>query len=185
MMLPMSCYFDDFIIPAPLPLSGNTQASVVFLFDILSWAFDRSGDKADVFSACVEALGVRFLLDRTGEGVVQISNTERRTKEALELIGGILLEGKLSHKHALVVRGRLAFCNALIFRRTGRLALQMISNHAYQKPFSSKLQKHVCSALEALRCRIFKALPRGLSATFLDTHYLYTDASFQPALTGG
>lgn len=123
--IPMSCYFDDFIISSTPGLSDNSQSAVALMFDILGWAFDKTGDKADSFSHSVAALGVVFNLASTGVGRVLVQNTEKRTAEVCALIESVLCDAVLSHKAALVLRGRLAFCDAFIFGRAGRLALQM------------------------------------------------------------
>lgn len=160
-MIPMSCYFDDFIVAATPGLAQNSQQSVSLLFDLLGWAFDRSGDKADIFSDTVAALGVVFNLGSTGMGRILVENTSRRVAEVCELIQSVLSCANLSHKGALVLRGRLSFCEAFVFGRAGRLALQMISQHAYRRPFSAEVSTELNQALKLLNRRIESGPPQA------------------------
>ena len=47
--IPMSCYFDDFVIFSPPGLSNNSQAALSLTLDIFGWAFDREGPKSNSF----------------------------------------------------------------------------------------------------------------------------------------
>lgn len=79
--IPMSCYFDDFVISSTPSLASNAQQSASLMFDLLGWAYDRSGNKADVFSDVVSALGVMFDLSASVTGTVRVSNTPKRVGE--------------------------------------------------------------------------------------------------------
>ena len=128
--IPMSCYF-DFVIFSPPGLANNSQSALSLMLDIFGWAFDREGPKSDSFSSNVSALGVVFNLDPTSDGPVEVCNTERRLKEAVDALDGIISAGRLGKKDALSLRGRLAFCDGFIFGRLGRVSLQNITHHAY------------------------------------------------------
>jgi len=183
--IPMSCYFDDFVIPSTPGLAGNTQQALSLMFDLLGWAYDRGGDKADVFSSSVAALGVVFDLSSASTGTVLVANTSKRTAETVELIGATLANQRLSHKQALVLRGRPAFCDAQVFGRTGQLALQAITQHAYKKPFDPVFSDHLRDALLALRLRISSGPPRSVSSLVLEYLCIFTDAAFQDDFWGG
>ena len=127
--IPMSCYFDDFVIFSPPGLANNSQSALSLMLDIFGWAFDREGPKSDNFSAKVSALGVVFNLDPTSDGRLEVHNTERRLKEAVDSLDSIILAGRLGKKDALSLRGRLAFCDAFIFGRLGRVSLQNITHN--------------------------------------------------------
>ena len=148
---PMSCYFDDFVIFAPPGLANNTQSALSLMLDVFGWAFDREGPKSDSFSASVSALGVVFNLDPTSDGRLEVHNTERRLKEAVEALDVIILAGRLGKKDALSLRGRLAFCDAFIFGRLGRVSLQNITHHAYASPFTAELSFETVHSLKILR----------------------------------
>jgi hypothetical protein len=111
------------------------------MLDILGWNFDREGPKSDDFSQLVKALGVQFDLSQCADGVLSVCNTEKRIQETVDLIDGVLDSGSLDKKSALVLRGRLAFCDSFIFGRIGKIALQNITRHAYASPFRRILSK--------------------------------------------
>ena len=129
--IPMSCYFDDFVIFSPPGLTNSSQAALSLMLDIFGWGFDREGPKSDSFSSNVTALGVAFNLDPTVDGRLEVHNTERRLSEAVDSLDRIIESQRLSKKDALSLRGRLAFCDAFIFGRLGRVSLQNIMHHAY------------------------------------------------------
>ena len=183
--IPMSCYYDDFVIFTTPALEENTQQVIALMFDLLGWAFDKTGAKADVFSQTVSALGVVFNLESSQTGLIAISNTERRLNEAMELLKGVLHTRKLGHKQALVLRGRLAFCDAFIFGRTGKLALQIIMSHAYMNPFVEDVNDYLYGALTALLRRFQNATPRMISTSLYSTFHIYTDAAFSDDFSGG
>ena len=79
----------------------------------------------------------------------------------------------------MVLRGRLAFCDAFVFGRLGKVALQEITKHAYASPFREQLQHTLISALKLLRGRVLDGKPRLLTCKMLDTLYLLTDASYE------
>ena len=126
----MSCYFDDFAIFSPAGLANSSQSALSLMLDIFGWSFGREGPKSDNFSS-VAALGVVFNLDPTVDGRLEVRNTERRLREAVEYLDRILSAKRLGKKEALSLRGRLAFCDAFIFGRLGRVSLQNITHHAY------------------------------------------------------
>ena len=76
------------------------------------------------------------------------------------------------------MRGRLAFCDAFIFGRVGKVALQEITRHAYAVPFASEMNARLVESLKLLKSRVLNGSPRSLSCKLLDTFFLFTDASF-------
>jgi len=183
--LPMSCYFDDFVVFSPPELANNSQSSLGLMLDILGWAFDKEGPKSDSFSARVSALGVVFNLDPTKDCRLEVHNTDKRLSEAVAALDAILQSGKLSKKDALSLRGRLAFCDAFIFGRLGRVSLQNITHHAYASPFIADLNDSLVQSLGILRDRMKTAKPRCLGLNLLSTFVLMTDAAFDPSKGAG
>ena len=178
--LPLSCYFDDFVSFSPPTLAGNSQAALCLMLDVLGWGFDKEGPKSDDFSLLVCALGVQFDLSSCKDGLLRVCNTEKRVKETITLLDEILTRGDLKKRDALVLRGRLAFCDAFIFGRLGKVALQEITRHAYASPFQECLSNSLKEALKLLKERVLRGKPRLLSCRMLDTLFLLTDASFDP-----
>ena len=181
--IPTSCYFDDFVIFSPPGLANSSQAALSLMLDIFGWAFDREGPKSDSFSSSVAALGVVFNLDPTIDGRLEVHNTERRLSEAVDSLDRT--SQRLSKKDALSLRGRLAFCDAFIFGRLGRVSLQNITHHAYASPFVSDLSCGMIHSLKILRDRMTNARPRCLDLNLLHTYVLMTDAAFDPSKGAG
>ena len=184
-ILPLTCYFDDFVSFSTPSLCNNTQSTLCLMLDILGWQFDRSGPKSDDFSKSVSALGVLFDLSETGVGTLKVRNTEKRVEDTTLLLNNVVETGKLSKKDALALRGKLAFCDAFIFGRIGKLALQDITKHAYASHFMSKLSERLVDSLILLRSRLLCGKPRLLTCKMLDTFFIFTDASFSKEDGGG
>ena len=185
LVLPLTCYFDDFVAFSPPELTANSQSSMMLMLDVLGWAFDRVGPKSDDFSSMVTALGVIFNLETTPIGTLSVTNTERRIAEVVASIDELLDRKILSKKEALRLRGRLAFCDAFVFGRLGKVALQSITQHAYRVPFFAEVDEITADALRLLRQRVSSGDPRVLNSNLLQTVYLFTDASFEPGTGAG
>ena len=155
------------------------------MLDILGWKFDNEGPKSDDFSKKVSALGVQFVLDDTCNGALSVCNTERRVEDTTAMFVSVIKEDKMSKKEALRLRGKLAFCDAFIFGRLGKLALQNITKHAYASPFVAKLTQRLVESLLLLRDRLLSGRPRVLTCKMLDAFFIFTDASFRKDEGGG
>ena len=156
------------------------------MLDILGWQFDRAGPKSDDFSENVSALGVRFDLSESGMGSLKVHNTEKKVEDTTLLLENVVQADKLAKKDALVLRGKLAFCDAFIFGRVGKLALQDLTKHAYASPFISKFSERLVVSLILLRSRLLTGQPRLLTCEMLDTFFFhFHDASFSKENGGG
>ena len=151
----------------------------------MAGALTRRALKSDDYSQLVCALGVKFDLGSCKDGLLNVCNTETRVKETTTLLDEILALGALKKRDALVVRGRLAFCDAFVFGRLGKVALQELTRHAYASPFSEKISDALRNALKRLKERVLGGKPRVLSCRMLDTLFLLTDASFEPESGAG
>eukprot|EP00435_Cladocopium_sp_Y103_P025622 s4854_g6.t1 len=176
--IPVSCYFDDFVSFTYKALANNTQSTLCLMLDILGWAFDKEGPKSDDFSEIVKALGVQFDLSSCGDGILRVCNTEKRVRETIQLLEETMSAGRMQKREALVLRGRLAFCDAFIFGRLGKIALQNITRHAYAVPYSAEISNSLLDSLKLLKERVITGRPRTLSSKLLQTMFLFTDASF-------
>ena len=185
LLVPSTCYFDDYVILSIPGLVRSTTWTVDLFFDLLGWLFDREGPKADVFSHEVAALGVHLSLAQAAEARLSIRNTDKRCTELVAQIDAVLSAASLSRKDSLVLRGRLAFADAHVFGRAGRRGLQAITRHTYAKPFKAAISHTLTRALQILRSRLLANEPRCLSAEVFDCWYLYTDASFEQDGSGG
>ena len=176
--LPTTCYYDDFVVCCHSSLANSSEQCMSMLLDLLGWSFDKTGSKADSFSHSVSTLGVMISLQQARDGVLTVSNTDKRTNEVCELIDGIRATAKLAFREAQVARGRLSFAYAQIFGTSGRLALQQISQHAYRKPFVQEVDEKLLGSLVFLRSRLASS---NLEKFFI----VLTDASLHHDRSGG
>ena len=166
-------------------LVKSSESCLSLLLQLMGWAYDTSGPKADSFSREISALGVVFRPSDTCSGELVLDNTQRRKDELVHLINDILSAGELDRKGAQSLRGRLAFACAQVFGRAGQLALQQISLHACAVPFRSRINAALKDALCFLMQRISTGAPRRVSAAVHHTLYILTDASFDDDQSGG
>ena len=83
----------------------------------MGWKYDKSGDKADEMSDTIAALGVVFDLNRTREGVVVVSNTEKRKADVCSQIHEAVTRGCITQHAAASLKGRLGFAEGQLFGR--------------------------------------------------------------------
>lgn len=185
LLLPVTCYYDDFVLASRPQLANNSEACMSMLFDLLGWAYDKQGPKADTFSAEVATLGVLIDLKNSSQGYIEVSNTAKRKTDAIAMIDNVCNDETLKHKDAQVLRGRLAFAHAQLFGLSGKYVLQGISEHAYRLPFRPKMDQKLMLALGFLRERISNGGPRVVRRTVRATMVLLTDASFSSDHKGG
>lgn len=96
-----------------------------------------------------------------------------------------MARGTLQTREALVLRGRRAFCDAFVFGRLGKLALQAITKHAHASPFKETLAQSTLDSMKLLRTRVSDGKPRRLTCDIWETMYLFTDASFDSERKSG
>ena len=101
------------------------------------------------------------------DGRLEVHNTEKRLCESVAAIERILSTKSLGKRDALVLRGRLAFCDAFIFGRLGKISLQAITQHAYAKPFNTAVDDGLSGALQVLRDRMAAARPRQIDLNLI------------------
>ena len=183
--IPLSCYFDDFVLASPPQLSENTDSAMCLMLSLLGWQFDESGPRADIFSPEVSALGVVFSLDGTSLGNFTVSNAKRRLTEVCTMIDDTIWHGTLTLKQAQVARGRLASCDAYVFGRSGKSTLQEITKHGFAKPFRLHISGVLRAKLICLRDRWMNSKPRCISSDIAVSWSLFTDASYSPDDGGG
>lgn len=184
-MIPLSCYYDDFVIATIPSLANSSEATMGLFLDMLGWAYDKTGPKADSFSSEVAALGVVFDLTPSHKGFLEIRNTDRRVAELCQMILEFLEKGTMTLKESQVLRGRLAFCDAFIFGKSGKSALQEITAHGYSKPSKKEIGYRLRTALCNLLGRLRQGVPRKIFACISETVFLFSDASFQSDFNGG
>ena len=185
LLLPTTCYYDDCVVAATPQLQRSSESSMCLLFELLGWAYDKEGPKADTFSELVSSLGVSISLFKTAAGEVEVMNTEKRKKDLVELISNVLSKGSLQYKDGQVLNGKLAFAHGQIFGLAGKYVLQAVSDHIYAKPFKACVSDDLKHALQFFQERLVTGLPRSINMATKHTQFILTDACFESDMTGG
>ena len=183
--LPTTCYYDDFVVASPPQLQQSSESSMCLLFELLGWAYDKEGPKADTFSELVSSLGVVIDLSKSVSGQVEVMNTEKRKKDLMDIISTVLKDGVLQYKDGQILNGKLAFAHGQIFGLSAKYVLQSVYDHIYAKPFRAKISDELTNALQFFRDRLVASLPRMINMATRHTRFILTDASFEPTLNGG
>ena len=185
LLLPTTCYYDDFVVMTTPELRQNSEQSMSLLFDLLGWSFDREGPKADTFSSEVASLGVRISLQASSSGFIHVRNTDKRKADMTELLDKLLECKTLEYKDGQVLRGKMAFAQTQIAGLSAKYALQVISQHVRSRPFKAAVSEQLCNAVSLFRDMLYSAPPRSISLSVKHTKFVLTDASFDSDGSGG
>ena len=91
-----SCYFDDYVNISPDVLAANSEKTFELVLELLGWTYDKDGSKSDSMSDFVSALGVHLDFARSVQGLVYISNTEKRVAELVASVKVTLQQDRLT-----------------------------------------------------------------------------------------
>ena len=150
-------------------------------FRILGW--ELSVDKSLDYDAMCVILGVQLNLKDALLGIAVISNTEKRTAEALKDIDAALDANSLDPKLSERLRGRLQFASCQVFGRRPKAALRLLADHGKQRRWDiSDVTRH---ALCQLRRFLLHGKPRPIRARKDSFVHIYVDASFEPGSRSG
>ncbi|CAE7245150.1 unnamed protein product [Symbiodinium sp. CCMP2592] len=178
LLLPWSSFFDDFVTFATTGCSASAEAAVTSMFKLLGWAFAESGEKANDFSECFQALGIMVDLRACLDGTISFKNTAKRVSEIRAFVGKVLESGRLPHHEALRLRGRCQFADSQISGRTGKKCLGLITAHAYG--FDDVISRELRASLEKFLLRLEVGAPRLIKILEGGSWHVYTDASYEP-----
>lgn len=176
--IPLTNFYDDFIMASAPELSQSCSSSMEVLFNLLGWAYAKEGDKATTFGPTCQALGVVLDFDRSADGVLKVSNTPNRVQDIQATISEILSANLLSPALALQLRGRLGFTENFVMGRCGSWTLKLLVEHAYQCTSfvpSPELRDSLSFMLERLSSNLSKEVKSSAAERFT----IYCDASFE------
>ena len=176
--LMVTCYFDDYVCVSSPQLSKNSEMTFETILELLGWKYDKSGDKADIMTSDVSALGVQLDLSRTGDGVLLVSNTEKRKADLCRLMSETLARGTLTSSEAASLRGRLGFAEGQLFGRAIRKLINVLGSHVLQPQAKKNLPEATRIALERVAERISGAAPRMVDTQTNEVYFMFTDACF-------
>ena len=183
--LMVTCYFDDYVCVSSPQLSKNSEMTFETILELLGWKYDKSGDKADSMTSEVSALGVQLDLSRTGDGVLLVSNTEKRKSDLCRLMSETLTRGTLTSSEAASLRGRLGFAEGQLFGRAIRKLINVLGSHVLQPQAKKNLPEATKIALERVAERISDAAPRMVDTQTNEVYFMFTDACFDNETKSG
>ena len=129
------------------------------------------------FSSLFQALGVTLNVSALHLGMVQLGNTESRSKKNIEFLDLVLSRGRMTKQEALRLRGRLQFTSGNVFARVGKCSLSAITNHAYLQR-GTTLSQDALVAIRLHRHLLDDGRPRELKPASCEPWFIQTDASY-------
>ena len=174
----VTCYFDDFVVLSPPLLAKSAETAFANLLTLLGWTYDQDGDKADAISSSISALGVTVNLDKSGEGIVEVRNTEKRKDDITARIADTLNQGRLSQSEAASLKGRLGFAEGQLFGRATKRLIHELGAHCLKTPKGGILRDATIDALKKVSHRLDNAAPRVVDANTDQVWFMFTDACF-------
>jgi len=183
-------YYDDFTVVCPLELVPSTESAVLMLFKLTGWLVAMDGKKASDFSQLCHSLGVVFDLTLSSTGTLNISNTERRIKELVETIDGIISSSVLTFKQAESLCSRMLFADSQVFGRKASQCFRMIREAHKRIESLNLLDCQSSIALLWLRDHVLQGPPRSLNINKKQCFYVFTDGAcegdhFESVSAGG
>ena len=178
LLLPWTCFYDDFLCFSTASLSSNTDKSVSLFFKLLGRNIAEDGPKAKGFCESFDCLGVNFDLSHTfSDSTVMISNTESRIQELTKDIACIIESGRLKRVLGNKLRGRMQFAENHIFGRLNRRCLKAIAEHCAIG--CERLNNQTIILLQEFNESLYSGRPRTISAKLSDTWLIFTDAFYE------
>ena len=181
--IPLTNFYDDFILCSTPPLAANTASCMELLLDLTGWIYAKTGSKATEFGPLCQALGVQIDLIGSPGRVLKLGNTESRVKELLSQIDSILAAGHLTHGEALQLRGRLGFTESFVTGRCGSWVLRLLIEHAYHGK-GTQVPDSIRMALLFMKSRLVNCPPRSVSDRDRPRFTIFCDAAYEGGLGG-
>ena len=118
-------YVDDFPELAPEQLSHDgIQATDVI--ELLGWEVKREEGALPIYGTHFDALGVRFLLEGSARGEVEVTQKPGQAERVRDLVQQLLNSHPPSRATAETLRGILGFARAQCFGRCGAASLHYL-----------------------------------------------------------
>ena len=111
LILPMSCFYDDFPVLIPTHESEEVDGMISDLLDVLGWEHKRTGEghKGLPFAKQVDILGMRVDLSDISAGQVTLANKPGRIDKICDFVSSIGASGAMTRHQAQVLLGLLNF----------------------------------------------------------------------------
>ena len=147
LLLPVTCYFDDFPILADNDTKDEFEAVFVEFMDIVGFQVSTDFNKVMPFNEIVELLGVQVDLSDVPRGSLVVRNKPGRVDEIRALVDGYLSSNSLSPSAAASLRGKIQFTEGQHYLRLGCLAARVIGERASSLTKATSLTDELAWAL--------------------------------------
>ena len=174
-----TAFFDDYTLISKQTCSSSAAVAAESLFQLLGVDFAKEGKKAVPWGTQVCALGVKLDLaaNVNGSKQVTIGHTESRVQELCQALETIEQTQLMSLKEAEKLRGRLQWFETFAGGRVAQQALRSLSRMASTGRKSETLTASELCTIRFLRERVICAPPTRISATSLQTWFIFTDGA--------
>ncbi len=129
LFIPVTSYFDDFVVITKSDIATSTGDCFLMVMKILGFSLSMSDKKNKPLAQVFDALGVTFILNKSVEGIIEVSNTDERKSDLVERIQTILDRGTITGKETTSLGSTLNFADSQIHGRTSAMMLKHLSHH--------------------------------------------------------
>ena len=178
-------FYDDFVIVCRPGDEDHTDRIVRHFFKSFGWVLSEDDEKNVGFSRVFTALGVEFDLASVAQGVLRVGNTQKRRNELEAAVDAILQTDELGPKVSESLKSRLMFAESQIYGRCAKTALRAVGQPALDGKTMKPLNHEVRFALEWMKRRIVRGVPREIRVETAETLYLFIDGACEPDKDGG
>ena len=151
----------------------------ISFFTLLSLNFAKDGAKAPEFSSIFRMLGLVVDVSSISNGSVSLGHSSDRRSELAAEFDAILLDDRLTTKHAERLRGRLVFFECFSSGRVTNFFLKKFGELCVNSRRSDELTEEMRDLLIILKARVCEANPIIIQSSLLDTWFVFTDGALE------
>ena len=184
LIIPLSCFYDDFPILIPTRDASEVDGMISDLLDILGWEHKRTGEghKGLPFAKLVDILGMRADLTCVAAGTVTLSNKPGRINKICDFVMSIKSAGCVTRHQAQVLLGLLNFACGYYHGRALRYLCKGLIDVVSGGSLEGCALKDFCDEVEKT---LRTTPPRVIRVNSCqDVLHLYVDGSWENGFAG-
>ncbi|CAE7537200.1 unnamed protein product, partial [Symbiodinium necroappetens] len=184
LIIPLSCFYDDFPILTPTRDASEVDGMISDLLDILGWEHKRTGEghKGLPFAKLVDILGMRADLSCMAGGTVTLSNKPGRIDKICDFVVNIKSAGCVTRHQAQVLLGLLNFACGYYHGRALRYLckglIDVVSGGSLEGRALQDFCDEVVTTLRTTPPRVLRV------NSCKDVLHLYVDGSWEDGFAG-
>ena len=182
LFIPVTSYFDDFVVITDSEISTSTGDCFSMVMKILGFSLSGSDKKNKPFAQIFDALGVTFVLNKSVEGMIEVTNTDERKSDLTERIQKVLDKGAITGKEATSLRSRLNFADSQIYGRTSAMMLKHLSYHEMHGS-ETRLSSSCSKTLSFYKELLVTGLPRRVAVNTNSVAHVFLDGAIEESGT--